>query len=295
MKRKASFYVKKVLFYGVILALALVCVIPLYWMLRSSFMKNTDIYSMRPFIFWPKEMLWSNYTDALKAADFGRYGINTMIIVVGCLVGTLLTSSMAAYAFSRVKWKGRSFCFAMILTTMMLPSSVTLIPQFMIWRNLNLIDTYWPLILPSFFGGGAFNIFLLRQFFLGIPRDLDDAARIDGAGHWKILFSVILPLSKAMLAVMVLYYGVGIWNGWFWGSTILSDRSMYPLQVVLREILMANDTSSMTAGVAAGDVEAVGATIRYATIIVATLPILFVYPFLQKYFTKGVMVGAVKE
>ena len=136
---------------------------------------------------------------------------------------------------------------------------------------------------------------ILRTSFESIPESLCEAARIDGAGHWKILFSVILPLSKAMLAVMVLYYGVGIWNGWFWGSTILSDRTMYPLQVVLREILMSNDTSSMTAGVAAGDVEAVGATIRYATIIVATLPVLFIYPFLQKYFTKGVMVGAVKE
>ena len=183
-KKGTSYYIKKVLFYGILLLLSLICVIPLYWMFRSSFMKNTDIYSMRPFIFWPREMLWSNYTDALKAADFGRYAANTMIIVIGCLVGTLLTSSMAAYAFSRVKWKGRGVCFAMILTTMMLPSSVTLIPQFMIWRNLNLIDTYWPLILPAFFGGGAFNIFLLRQFFLGIPRDLDDAARITG-GFWK--------------------------------------------------------------------------------------------------------------
>ena len=107
-------------------------------------------------------MLWSNYAEAIKAANFGTYAINTIIIVGGCLVGTLLTSAMAAYAFSRVEWKGKKICFAMILTTMMLPGSVTLIPQFLIWRNFNMVDTFWPLILPSFFGGGAFNIFLLR-------------------------------------------------------------------------------------------------------------------------------------
>ena len=151
-RRKTSYYIKQAAVYAVIILLALVCVIPLYWMVRSSFMKNTDIYSMRPFVFWPKEMLWSNYTDALKAADFGRYAINTITIVAGCLIGTLLTSSMAAYAFSRIKWKGQGFCFALVLSTMMLPGSVTLIPQFMIWRNFHMIDTYWPLILPSFFG-----------------------------------------------------------------------------------------------------------------------------------------------
>lgn len=170
-KKNAVYYVKKFCFYGVLILLAFVCVIPLYWMVRSSFMKNTDIYSMRPFVFWPKEMLWSNYTDAMKAANFGRYAVNTLIVVGGCMVGTLVTASMAAYAFSRVKWKGRSACFALILTTMMLPGSVTLIPQFMIWRNLNLVDTYWPLILPSFFGGGAFNIFLLRQFSWGYQEN----------------------------------------------------------------------------------------------------------------------------
>ncbi len=232
-KKGTSYYIKKVLFYGILLLLSLICVIPLYWMFRSSFMKNTDIYSMRPFIFWPREMLWSNYTDALKAADFGRYAANTMIIVIGCLVGTLLTSSMAAYAFSWVKWKGRGVCFAMILTTMMLPSSVTLIPQFMIWRNLNLIDTYWPLILPAFFGGGAFNIFLLRQFFLGIPRDLDDAARIDGAGPFQIYTRIMLPLSKSAMVVVALFTFLNCWNDFFGPIIYLNTKEKFTLAVGL--------------------------------------------------------------
>lgn len=232
-KKNAVYYVKKFCFYGVLILLAFVCVIPLYWMVRSSFMKNTDIYSMRPFVFWPKEMLWSNYTDAMKAANFGRYAVNTLIVVGGCMVGTLVTASMAAYAFSRVKWKGRSACFALILTTMMLPGSVTLIPQFMIWRNLNLVDTYWPLILPSFFGGGAFNIFLLRQFFLGIPRELDEAARIDGAGPFQIFLRVILPLSKSALVVVALFTFLNNWNDFFGPIIYLNSKEHFTLAIGL--------------------------------------------------------------
>ena len=159
--------------------------------------------------------------------------------------------------------------------------------------KLGMLDTIFALIFPGLVS--AFGTFLLRQTFMSLPRDLEEAARIDGAGHIRILFSIVLPLSKPVLAVMLLYYGVGVWNGWFWASTILTDRSMYPLQVILREILLSNDTSVMTQGVSSGDLEAVGATIRYATVIVATLPILCAYPFLQKYFTKGIMIGAVKE
>ena len=121
-----------------------------------------------------------------------------------------------------------------------------------------------------------------------------EAAQIDGAGHLTILMQIVLPLSKAILAVMVLYYGVSIWNSWFWASAIIRNREMYPLQVILREILMQNDVTSMATGVGASDQESVAMTIKYATIMVATIPILFVYPFLQKYFAKGTMVGAVK-
>ena len=121
-----------------------------------------------------------------------------------------------------------------------------------------------------------------------------EAAKIDGAGHITILVRIVLPLSKAILAVMVLYYGVSIWNGWFWASAILRDREMYPLQLILREILLSNDSQAMAGG-AGGDAEALSQTIKYATIMVATVPILCVYPFLQKYFASGVMIGAVKE
>ena len=278
-KNNAVFYVKKFCFFGVLFLLAFVCVIPLYWMVRSSFMKNTDIYSMRPFVFWPKEMLWSNYTDAMKAANFGRYAVNTLIVVGGCMVGTLVTASMAAYAFSRVKWKGRSACFALILTTMMLPGSVTLIPQFMIWRNLNLVDTYWPLILPSFFGGGAFNIFLLRQFFLGIPRELDEAARIDGAGPFQIFLRVILPLSKSALVVVALFTFLNNWNDFFGPIIYLNSKEHFTLAIGLLQF--KGDYSTKW-----------NLLMAASTIVVA--PCVAIYLFGQKHLIEGISLTGLK-
>ena len=278
-KKNVVYYVKKFCFYGVLILLAFVCVIPLYWMVRSSFMKNTDIYSMRPFVFWPKEMLWSNYTDAMKAANFGRYAVNTLIVVGGCMVGTLVTASMAAYAFSRVKWKGRSACFALILTTMMLPGSVTLIPQFMIWRNLNLVDTYWPLILPSFFGGGAFNIFLLRQFFLGIPRELDEAARIDGAGPFQIFLRVILPLSKSALVVVALFTFLNNWNDFFGPIIYLNSKEHFTLAIGLLQF--KGDYSTKW-----------NLLMAASTIVVA--PCVVIYLFGQKHLIEGISLTGLK-
>lgn len=278
-KKNAVYYVKKFCFYGVLILLAFVCVIPLYWMVRSSFMKNTDIYSMRPFVFWPKEMLWSNYTDAMKAANFGRYAVNTLIVVGGCMVGTLVTASMAAYAFSRVKWKGRSACFALILTTMMLPGSVTLIPQFMIWRNLNLVDTYWPLILPSFFGGGAFNIFLLRQFFLGIPRELDEAARIDGAGPFQIFLRVILPLSKSALVVVALFTFLNNWNDFFGPIIYLNSKEHFTLAI--GPLQFKGDYSTKW-----------NLLMAASTIVVA--PCVAIYLFGQKHLIEGISLTGLK-
>ena len=168
-----------------------------------------------------------------------------------------------------------------------------MIPTYLNMKSLHLTGSLWGLILP--FMISVYNLIILKTSFASIPESLIEAARIDGASHLKVLFSIVLPLSKAILAVMVLYYGVGVWNGWFWASAILRDREMYPLQLVLREILLQNSTSNMTGGTSVGDVESVAATVKYATIMVATVPILCIYPFLQKYFAAGVMVGAVKE
>ena len=178
----------------------------------------------------------------------------------------------------------------LILFTMFFSGGM--IPFYLTLKDMHMINSRWGLIVP--FMISTYNMIILRTSFESIPDSLTEAAKIDGAGHMTILFRIILPLSKAIMAVMVLYYGVSIWNGWFWASTILRDRELYPLQVILREILISNDIQAMNGG-AGGDAEAIAQSIKYATIMVATVPILFVYPFLQKYFTSGVMIGAVKE
>ncbi|WP_026508035.1 carbohydrate ABC transporter permease [Butyrivibrio sp. MC2013] len=270
---------KRIMLDLIVCLLAFVCIIPLYWMIRSSFMKNTDIYSMKPFVIWPREMLWSNYGLALKTADFLGYAVNTLVIVGGCLVGTLLTSSMAAFAFSRIEWKGRDICFALILTTMMLPGTVTLIPQFMIWKNLHMVNTFWPLILPSFFGGGAFNIFLMRQFFLGIPREMDEAAKIDGAGPVQIYFRIILPLARSVMIVVALFTFLNNWNDFFGPIIYLNDKEHFTLALGLLQFR--------------GDYQSKWNLLMAASTIVVS-PCIITFLFGQKHLIEGIAMTGMK-
>lgn len=271
--------------------LALICLYPVWYVLVASFSNSNLLTQHTGPLLMPKGFSLEAYKAVFKNSMIFSGYFNTLKILTLGLATNIVMTALGAYFLSRkgVMWKKP----IMMLITITMFISGGMIPFYQNLQDLNLTDTHWGLIFP--FMISTYNMIILRTSFESIPESLFEAARIDGSGHFRILFAIVLPLSKAMLAVMVLYYGVGIWNGWFWASTILSERSMYPLQVVLREILMTQDTSSMTAGVSANDVEAVGATIRYATIIVATAPILCVYPFLQKYFASGVMIGAVKE
>lgn len=276
----------------VILAIfSLVCLYPVWYVLMASFSDSNLLMQHTGLLIKPVGFSTAAYTAVFKNPMILKGYFNTIKILVMGLTMDIIMTSLGAYFLSRrdVMWKKTIMIFIMV--TMFVEGGM--IPFYQNLQSLHLTETHLGLVLP--FMISTYNMIILRTSFEGIPESLLEAARIDGAGHLTILFQIVLPLSKAILAVMVLYYGVGIWNGWFWASTILSDRQMYPLQVVLREILMQNDVSSMASGVSSGDVEAVGATIRYATIIVATAPILCIYPFLQKYFASGVMVGAVKE
>lgn len=271
--------------------LSLICIYPVWYVLMASFSDSNLLMQHTGLLLKPTGFSLSAFQAVFKNPMILSGYLNTLKILTLGLITNIIMTALGAYFLSRrnVMWKKP----IMIMVTITMFISGGMIPFYQTLQDFHLTNSHLGLILP--FMISTYNMIILRTSFESVPETLCEAARIDGAGHYRILFSIILPLSKAMLAVMVLYYGVGIWNGWFWGSTILADRTMYPLQVVLREILMSNDTSSMTAGIGSGDVEAVGATIRYATIIVATVPILCVYPFLQKYFAKGVMVGAVKE
>lgn len=224
---------QKILLYFVLSLLAAFCLVPLYWLVRSSFMRSTDIYLISPLIWWPKEMLWNNYFEAIKFMKFLQKTYNTLVILVGNMAGAAITSCMAGYAFSRVKWQGRQICFFILLTSMMLPGTVTIIPQYLIWAKLGFVDTYVPLILPAFFGGGAFNIFLLRQFFLSVPKDLDEAATIDGAGHIWIFTRIIVPLAKPAIMVICLFIFLGCWNDFFGPLIYLNSQNKFTLALGL--------------------------------------------------------------
>lgn len=271
--------------------LALLCIYPIWYVLAASLSNGNLIMQHSGLLLLPIKPNIAAYIAVFKNKMILSGYLNTIKILIISLILQITMTSIGAYFFSRERVLFKKPLMFMITLTMFISGGM--IPFYQNLRSLHLMNSHWGLILP--FMISTYNMIILKTSFESIPKSLSEAARIDGAGHIRILFSIVLPLSKPVLAVMLLYYGVGVWNGWFWASTILTDRSMYPLQVILREILLSNDTSVMTQGVSSGDLEAVGATIRYATVIVATLPILCAYPFLQKYFTKGIMIGAVKE
>ena len=214
---------------------------------------------------------------------------NTMFLMVVSIPWSVLMTSLGAYFLAQKDVLLKVPITIFIMFTMFFSGGM--IPFFLVLRDLGLTDTLWGLIFP--FSITTFNMIIMRTSYQGIPDSMSESAKMDGAGHIRILFLIIYPLAKAVTAVMVLFYGVSTWNGWFWGSVILRDRTMFPLQVILREILI---TATLAVGAGGGgeDAEAIGRTIRFATIVVATVPILCVYPLIQKHFVKGMMIGALK-
>ncbi len=277
--------------YAFLMLIMLVCLYPVWYVAVASFSNSNTLTQHSGLLFRPIGFSMDAYKKVFQNPMIGKGYLNTLFILIIGVFLDLVMTSLGAYFLSRKRVMFKKPIMLFIVFTMFFSGGM--IPFYINLKELHLTNTLWGLIIP--FMITTSNLIILRTSFESIPESLIEAAQIDGAGHIRILTTIVLPLSKAMLAVMVLYYGVSIWNSWFWASAILRNREMYPLQIILREILLSNDTSSMTAGASATDTEAIGMTIKYATIMVATVPILCVYPFLQKYFTKGTMVGAVKE
>ncbi|GJM78858.1 sugar ABC transporter permease [Paenibacillus sp. HMSSN-139] len=232
MKAKAWF--EKGLVYLVLAAGGIFSLLPLVWLVRSSLMNMGQIFELPP-VWIPNPVQLSNYSEALTILPFGRYFVNTAIIVVFSVLGVIVTSSISAYSFARMKWRGRNLVFGLLLSSMMLPYAVTLIPTFTGWSKVGLTNSFIPLIAPAWFGGGAFNIFLLRQFYLSIPRDLDEAAYVDGAGHGRIFRSIILPLTKPALIVVGLFSFLAAWNDFLGPLVYLNDETKYTLALGLQQ------------------------------------------------------------
>ena len=277
--------------YAFLSLIMVICLYPVWYVAVASFSDSNQLMQHSGPLLSPLGFSIDAYKKVFQNPMIAKGYMNTLFIVVVGVVLDLIMTSLGAYFLSRKNVMFKRGIMMLIVFTMFFSGGM--IPFYLNLKDLSLTGSHWGLIIP--FMINTYNMIILRTSFESIPDSLIEAAQIDGAGHITVLTKVVLPLSKAILAVMVLYYGVSIWNSWFWASAIIRDREMYPLQVILREILMQNDVSSMTTGSSAVDTEAIGMTIRYATIIVATVPILCVYPFLQKHFTKGTMVGAVKE
>lgn len=291
VKRSRGERVFSVFNYIFLSIVVIICFYPVWYVFVASFSDSNLLTQHMGLLVKPLGFSTDAYKKVFQNPMILKGYCNTLFILVVGVILDLVMTSLGAYFLSRKRVMFKMPVMMLIIFTMFFSGGM--IPFYLNLKDLKLTNTLWGLIIP--FMINTYNLVILRTSFESIPESLIEAAQIDGAGHITILRQIVLPLSKAILAVMVLYYGVSIWNSWFWASAIIRTREMYPLQVILREILMQNDVSSMTTGASAADQEAIGMTIKYATIMVATIPILCVYPFLQKHFAKGTMVGAVKE
>jgi multiple sugar transport system permease protein len=247
-------------------------------MIRTSVMTNTAIGRYPPVII-PDAILFSNYTETLKAFPFGRYFLNTIYIISLNITGVLITATITAYIFARFDFKGKNFIFSIVIGSMLIPGAVTMIPIFFFWSSLGFYNTYVPLWFGSFLGGGSFNIFLIRQFLLSIPRELDEAAIIDGAGRLKILFAILLPLIKPVLITVVLFVFIGCWNDVMGPVIYLNEYEKYTVSVALSFFRSSYYT-------------------RYGYIMAASamsiIPVLIIYLAGQRYFVKGIVLSGLK-
>jgi putative aldouronate transport system permease protein len=275
------------------LIFAFICFYPMWYIFVGSFSNSTKLVMHRGILLWPIDIRFSTYKHVLDNPKIWTGYANTIfVVVVGTTLNVLLTA-IAAYFLSRrqVFWKNA----VMILIVITMFFSGGLIPLYLVVVNLQLRNSLWSLILPTLIA--PYNVIVMRTYFMGLPYEMEESAYIDGAGHITILSRIVLPLSMPVVAVMILWYGVGHWNAWFHASIFINEGEKYPLQLVLRQILIRGSVFTSEGGMSnAGDGSEVffSVVIKYTVIIVCTLPILLIYPLLQKYFVKGIMIGAIK-
>ncbi|MCX6045368.1 MAG: carbohydrate ABC transporter permease [Chloroflexi bacterium] len=267
--------------YILAILVALAFSLPFFWTISSSLKSAAELYVFPP-TFLPETIRWKNYSDVFSLAPFATFISNTVIITALAMVGQIISSAAVAYGFSRFKFPGRDALFFLVLSTMMLPWQVTIVPTFLLFRYLGWINTFLPLIIPSYFGS-AFYIFLLRQFFMTIPRDLDEAAKLDGASSVRIFWSIILPLAKAALATVAIFSFLEHWNEFIGPLIFLNSPEKFTLSIGLR-YFMDNPFE--------GD-EPREAILMAASLIVA-LPPLILFFAAQKYFVRGIVTTGLK-
>lgn len=277
MKKLSAPLVSSVSFL-IVLAGAALMILPFLWMLSTSLKPEAKVFASPPQ--WiPDPIQWSNFSKSLSVLPFGVYYRNTVIITAATILGDVLTAALVAYGFARFRFPGRGVLFVLVLSTIMLPVQVMIIPRFILFKELRWIDTFIPIILPAFLGGSAFYIFLLRQFFLTIPRELDDAAKIDGLGTLGIFSRIMLPLSKPSLAIVAIFSFLYNWNDFFSPLIFLNSESKYTLALGLN-FLKGHFFSTVS--------------LLMAAAVLAMVPCLLLFFVAQKYFIQGVVFTGVK-
>jgi multiple sugar transport system permease protein len=261
----------------VLLGIGVLFGLPFYWLVATSLKPDAQVFQMPP-VWLPHPLQWSNYPRALAYIPFLRYTLNTLTLCVLNVFGTVLSCSLVAYSLARIRWQGRDLVFYSLLATMILPGQVTMIPTFAIFKWLGWIGSYKPLVIPAFFGS-AFNIFLLRQFFMTIPGELSDAARIDGCTEFGTYWRVVLPLARPALATVALFTFIGTWNDFLGPLLYLTDDRSYTLSLGLQRFVSQH-------GAEWG--------MLMAASVVMTLPIIVVFFFAQRTFIQGVTLTGIK-
>lgn len=277
LSKRARTLIERAIWYILMTALALVFMIPIFWMISTALKGRWEILA------WPPEWIptnpqWNNFNEALTKYPFGRFFMNTGILVALNIAGELISVPLVAYAFARLRFPYKRILFLMMIATMMIPSQVKMIPLFFIYNSLGLTDTYIPLVLPAFFGN-PFFIFLMVQYMKTLPKDLDDAARIDGAGTWSILYKVILPLCKPPLTIVAVYTFLWTWNSFMDPLIYLNNFDLYPIQVGLALFRGRYDVEW---------------NLFMAATLTTILPVLVLYFFAQKQLIGGIASVGIK-
>lgn len=272
------------------LLLVVVTLYPFWYVFVASFSNATIVAQKGGIMFWVDGFNLTAYRAVFKNPNIWTGYKNTLIYVIAGSVINLFMTTLGAYGLSRKGLYGRKWIMGVIVFTMFFNGG--LIPSFLLVKSLHLVDTIWAMMIPGAIS--TYNLIIMRTAFEAVPHSLEESARLDGASDFVIMWRIIVPLSLPVMAVITLYYAVGHWNSFFGALVYLRRRSLFPLQLILREILVTNSTDSMTTEIQFGK-ESIAETIKYAAVIVSTLPILFIYPFIQKYFVKGVLIGSLKE
>ncbi len=266
----------KILLYAVLIIVAIATVTPMLWMISASCMPSGQASNYPP-QFFPTSFTFDHYTQLFSRLNVLKYFFNSLLLSVSVTLLSLVVNSMAGYAFAKYRFRGRDKLFGFLITSMVVPAQVTMLPLFLMLNKMGLVNTYWGVIIPGM--AGIFGIFMIRQYALSIPDSLLEAARIDGAGDFRIYWSLVIPLCKPILVTLAIFTFMGTWNDFLWPLIVMTDDSMYTLPVALANLMgeHAQDTELMMAGS-----------------VITILPVMIVFAAMQKYYIRGIMMGSVK-